>query len=244
LGGDEVLIKVYWSSLRDGEPTGTGTVAIYVNNTVVETRTAPQGLVSFNVASKIVSGDNKIEVKVTDTYSNTKNLIGTLTTVSLRLESNFEYERPYSGNINYFYTPYGNTAKTMHFIIDGVEDASSHPVIRPTGESQTYIIRNLSHGAHTFEAYFTAEVGGLSVESNRLYYSLIADAGRSTTIIASQFRDKKPDGSYDIDHIQEQYISCIIPYRVYTPNRNNTAIKLLIDGVEVASLTVDSKEQY
>jgi hypothetical protein len=76
---------------------------------------------------------------------------------------------------------------------------------------------------------------GEEVRSNTLYYDLICfEQGNMTPIIASPFIDSVP---------QEQYVSFVVRYRVFTPRSNTSEVYLLTDGVSSSPLTVDQKYQ-
>ena len=94
---------------------------VYVNDKLIEKKNVKQGIYECDVSSYLVSGDNKIEFKIQDAYSTTKNLISNVTAVSLRLTSTFEDDVSYTGLITYTYVPIGDTEKTVYFIVDGIE---------------------------------------------------------------------------------------------------------------------------
>lgn len=206
---------------------------MYVNgsSTPFSTQTVQQGYVDVDVSSKLVSGSNKVEFRIVDAYSNKSNVIGTISVVSIKLESNFNYKLVYSDAVNFIYTPTGDVEKTVYIYVDGALNGTQS--VRTSGEQQMYQLLNLSHGSHTIDAYFKCSINGIEVESNKLHYDIIYQvAGDSTPIIASQFQDLN----------QEQYITFDIPYRVYTPGKNTSDIELYVNGVKDKSLTVDQEE--
>jgi hypothetical protein len=93
-------------------------------------------------------------------------------------------------------------------------------VVTTSGDLKTYMIKNLSHGAHTLEVYFTAIINGITVPSNRIYHELIVQHPENTTpIITTSFNTKE----------QEQYISFNIPYYVYTNGLNNSRVQYFVE---------------
>jgi len=237
--GADVNLKVYWSSKRDEDPTGNGTMFVYVNDILVEKKNTKQGLYECNVSNYLISGANKIEFKIQDAYSTTKNLIGTINAVSLKLTSKFEDDTILTGLFTYTYIPVGDVLKLVHFIVDGVEIGVDQ--VRTSNEQCTRVFQPMSHGSHTLEVYFTAEIDGDFAESNHLKYDLIAAAyGNTTPIIASTFPAQSE---------QEQYVAYNIKYRVYTPtadggHKNTSIVKLFIDGQQVGSdLSVNTSWQ-
>ena len=209
---------------------------VYVAEKLVETRTVSQGLVKFNLTDYIVSGDNKIEIKVVDAYGTSKNLIDNINGIILKLSSNFEDDISYTGDIIFTYTPTGTIRKYVYFILDG-EQYGDPAIVDTTAEQWTkaFLAKDLSHGSHTLKVYFTCEIDGEEVRSNELYYDIIYyQAGRSDPIIASPFITPSE---------QEQYVSFNIKYRVYTPGKNTSDVTLYVDGLKLKELTVDTLYQ-
>ena len=219
---------------EDKEPTGNGTLYLTVNDKQVEIKSnQPQGIVEFEISRYIVSGLNTIQVRVMDAYGTTGITIGTLSTVTLELTSSFNYKVARTGTFKYLYTPYGDVTKIVYFIIDGSEYGRQE--VKSTGEQKEFNIGGLTHGSHTLEVYFTANINGQIVKSNTLNYDIIYYIeGNETSIIASEFNEFE----------QEQYITFNIPYRVYIYNRNTFDIQLLVNDEIIQSLTVDANEQY
>ena len=232
--GAQVILKVNWSSKRDGDPTGNGTMYVYVNDTLISKKSIKQGDYEIDVSANLISGANKIEFKVIDAYNTTKNLIGNITAVSLKLTSTFEDDISYTGLITYTYIPIGDVLKTVHFLVDGRDIGQEQ--VRTTGEQCTKTIPAQRHGAHTLEVYFTAILDDDLVESNHLKYDLICyEIGNNTPIIASTFPEQSE---------QEQYVAFNIRYRVYTPGYNTSQVSLLINGQPIGEpLTVDMSWQ-
>lgn len=231
--GSDCTIKVYWTSTLEGEETGNGTLYLYVNNKVVTTKTASQGYVDFEVGKYLNAGSNRIEVKVVDSYSGTANIIGEISTISVELTSNFNYLLNYTGTVNYIYIPYGDIAKTVYVYIDGELHGTQQ--VLSTGEQMTYSINGLKHGHHSLRVYFECSINEETIKSNELYYDLIVyEATNPTPIIASQF----------VKLEQSQYVAFNIPYRVYTPGRNNSEVYLYVNDEEFKYLPeVNQDEQ-
>ena len=231
--GAECKLKVEWSSLKNGVATGNGTLTVYVNDKLATTyKNAPQGEREIDVTQYLVSGTNTIEVRALDAYSNMDKVVGQITTVSIELTSNFNANRVLNGIINYTYIPVGAVRKTVHFIIDGTEKDTQ--IVNTSNEQQTYRISGLTHGSHTLSVYFDCEIDGNYVRSNELYYDLMYEvAGNTTPIIASDFRELN----------QEQFVSFTIPYKVYTPNYNESAVELWVNGNLLQQLTVNQELQ-
>lgn len=229
--GAACAISFAWSSLEDGMETGPGVLRITVNNTVKHTGQIAQGDVPMDIGGYLSPGSNTVKVNVADVYGNSRTITYNLTVVALSLTSTFDAATAYTGEIAYTYTPTGSAMKTVHFILDGEEiDTAS---VSTSGRQQPFTIPAQSHGSHTFEVYFAAEVDGETVESNHLYYDLICyEVGNTTPIIATSYRETTT----------EQFQSLAIPYVVYDP-ANLTASIVLSDGKTSTPLTVGRTEQ-
>lgn len=223
-------ISFSWASLEEGMATGSGVLRITVGGSTKQTSQVTQGEHTVDIGAYLSAGTNAVKVNITDVYGNSRTLSYSLTTVSLKLESSFDPLVAYSGAITFPYVPTAAATKTMHFLVDGTE-AETETVV-PSGRQQTWTIPAQSHGSHTFEVYFTAEVDGETVASNHLYYELICiEEGNTTPIITTSFRGSTA----------EQYESIAIPYVVYDPS-NLTAAITLSDGASSTALSVDRTE--
>ena len=229
--GASCKVTFEWSSLENEMETGSGILKVTVGGSVKHTAQIAQGEQSLEVGGWVSAGTNAIKLNVTDVYGNSRTLSYSLTVVALNLASPFDPLVAYSGEIEWPYIPTGSAVKTMHFKVDGKEIGTDE--ITPSGRQQTFTIPAQAHGSHAYEAYFTAEIDGETVESNHLYYDLICtEEGNTTPIIATSFRQKTA----------EQYESIVIPYVVYDPAGLTAAI-VLSDGETNTPLTVDRTQQ-
>lgn len=230
--GAECSVSITWSSTEDGMPTGNGSIKVTVNGALKATLNVTQGEVQIPLTDYLNVGSNAVKINVSDVYGNSRTVNFGITAVAVSLTSNFDASVPFTGAINFTYIPTGNAAKTMHFILDGREIGNATTSV--SGRQQSYTIPAQRHGAHSLEAYFTANIGGEEVESNHLYYELICiTEGEETPIIVSSFNKGEVN----------QYSSVIIPYMVYNPMGLTAEVKLLANGTQVSSLTVDRTEQ-
>lgn len=231
--GAPAQITFAWSSLEDGMATGSGVLKISVNGTVKHTSQIAQGEHPMDIGEYLSAGSNTVKVNVTDVYGNSRSLSFNLTVVSLVLESTFDSSVAYSGGIPFTYTPTAAAEKTVHFKVDGTEIGTQ--TVTTSGRQQTFTIPAQSHGAHSLEVYFTAEVDGETVPSNHLYYVLICtESGNNTPIIAVDWRK----------FAVEQYETLSIPYTVYDPASLTAAVSLHSSETGIATpLTVDRTKQ-
>lgn len=213
--GASCPIQLTWSSLEDGLETGAGVLTIRVGGVIVSTRNINQGDVSVDVGKYLAAGSNSVRVSVADAYGNSRTINFTITAIALTLSSSFDATVPYSGAINYTYTPTGAVSKELHFELDGDEIGTATTAV--SGRQQSFIIPAQEHGAHLFRVWFTAKVDGEDVESNILVYDLICiEAGNETPIISCAYTG----GSV------KQLESIAIDYQVYDPTQLEAPVKL------------------
>jgi hypothetical protein len=225
-------ITASWSSTENGISTGAGMLTIMVDGIVKYTATVSQGRFTVNISPYVSSGTNSVRVSVSDAYGNTRSIIYTVNVVSLLLKSTFDSTLAYEGTISYTYVPTASLTKTVHFILDGTQIGTA--TVTTSGRQQTFNIPAQSHGSHTFEVYFTAEINDVIVESNHLYYDLICiESGNTTPIISSAFNKKE----------MKQFETINIPYYVYNPTSLTSDVVLKANSEVINELTVDRTEQ-
>ena len=230
--GADCYFTFYWDSIDGNIPTGNGTLMISVGGAVKASYEIEQGDVEVNLSKYLTASTNRILLEVVDSYGNTKTLSLSISTVSISIASYFDGDIPYTGNISFAYTPVGAVNKKVHFILDGEEIGTQDVAV--SGREVSYTIPAQPHGSHTFEVYFTADINGQYVDSNRLYYDLITyEEGNSTPIISVPLNIKSA----------KQYSSVAIPYIVYTPNILTSAVTLKDGDIVAANLTVDRTRQ-
>lgn len=226
--GSSCPISFEWSSLENGMETGEGMLRILNNKATIVSKSIPQGTVEIDLAQYLTTGVNKLTVQVTDAYSNSRTLVFRVNSVKMSLSSTFDADRVFNNVISYSYIPTGAAEKTVHFKLDGKE--LSTETVTDSGRQQTKSIPRQSHGSHTFEVWFTAELEGSIVESNHLFYDLICiEAGNEEAIISCDF---------SLTSVK-QYSTVVIPYKVYSPLSMTSNIT--ING---QSITVDRSKQY
>ena len=230
--GRECLISLNWSSLEDELPTGSGVMKISVNGVTKAMLDIAQGVVTQDIGKYLSVGSNAVKVTVSDVYGNSRTTNFSVNAIDISIRSTFDASSPFTGNISFSYVPVGNVMKRVHLVLDGKELDTVNT--SSSGRQLTYTIPAQSHGAHTLEAYFDAEVNGQTVESNHLYYELICIESLNTTpIIVSSFHE---------DTVA-QYTSLTIPYSVYDPESLTAEVVLSANGAEVSRQTVDRSRQ-
>ncbi len=230
--GASCPITFTWNSLENDMETGPGVLKITNNGAQKYLAATEQGTITMDLAPYLSTGSNIIKVNVTDTYGNGRTITFNVTAVALSLASAFDNTVPYTGAFNFIYTPTGAATKKVHFLLDGAELPTA--TVTASGRQQTQAIPAQSHGSHTLEVYFTAEVDGVEVPSNRLYYDLIClEEGETDPSIAADFYQTEA----------EQFSSIVIPWRAYVPNSLTADVILAANGVTVSEQTVDRTTQ-
>lgn len=232
VSGASCLTTIEWSSLENEIATGPGVLKVIVNGIQKHTTSIQQGTIELDISPWLSAGSNTVKFNVSDIYGNSRTIAVTITVVALSLTSTFDASVPYTGNISFTYTPIGEVEKTAHFVVDGIEVGTA--TMTASGRQQTYAISTQRHGSHTLEAYFSAEIDGWTVESNRLYYDLIClEDGDTTPVIASCFNKSTVS----------QFDNIVIEYYVYDPSSLTASIILYANDTEISDLVVDRTKQ-
>lgn len=226
--GATVVATFTWSSIEDEMPTGAGTMSVRINGITKVNRTVQQGSVSVDLSSMLNSGANAVKISVSDVYGNSKAISLSISVVSLTITSSFVDSTVYTSAFDFPYVPTGSYTKTVYFKVDGTVIGTD--TVSTSGRQVIHTIPAQTHGAHTLECYFTAEINGETVESNHLYYSFMyAVSGNDTVIISSAFNTTSV----------AKYSMISIPYYVYDPTDLTTSVTLKIDGTTVNTLVAD-----
>ena len=230
--GASCVLSIEWSSIEDGLATGNGALTIKVGGVVKAILDVAQGLVSTDVGEYLSAGNNSIQLQVMDSYGNSRVKNFTVTVVELSLTSSFDDSSVQSGILAFPYTPYGAVSKTVHFVLDGVEQDTVSTSI--SGRQQTYIIPAQSHGTHTLKVYFEVTINGNVVRSNELFYEIIwLETLNTTPVISSSF-----NGTSLV-----QYTTVTIPYIVYSPSSQMSDVIIKVGERVISEITVDRSRQ-
>ena len=230
--GASCSLSIEWSSIEDGLSTGNGSLTIKVGGVVKAILDIAQGLVTTDIGEYLSAGSNSIQLQVMDSYGNSRVKNFNVTVVELSLTSSFDDATVQNGILAFPYTPYGAVTKTVHFVLDGVEQETVSTSI--TGRQQTYIIPTQSHGAHSLRVYFEATINGNLVRSNELYYEIIwVETLNQTPVIGSSFHETSI----------MQYATVTIPYIVYSPASQMSDVVIKVGERVVSEITVDRSKQ-
>lgn len=233
---NSVLLKFNFKSLEDDIPTGDGVCTVTVNGTVKSKFNIKQGDNQIDVADYLAIGSNTVKITCADVLGMSRSLTYTITVIELNITSTFDDNILYKSDILFKYIPYGLVEKTIHFIVDGEEIASVTTSVSGKQNGQT--IPFMSHGVHRLEVYMTAEMNGMSMESNHLAYDIMCvEDDNETPLIASV---------YTVATLKQGELVSI-PYSVYDPASPTCAIELIIleNGTVYSTqlVTVDRTKQ-
>lgn len=214
---EQCYLELRWSSVEGEYATGDGALTVRVNGLVKVQQTVQQGDISVNVREYLTNGSNVVRITIADVYGNSRSLSFSISLVSLSISAQaFEISNAssvYSSSVTFAYVPVGAVTKNVVFMLDG--NIIGTQEVTTSGRQQTFNIPVQSHGAHSFETYFTATINGSTVTSNHLYFELIfVEANNTTPIIASPFRAAGAT----------QFYTLSIPYTVYTPGEATSEV--------------------
>ena len=229
--GDNIDMSFTWSSIENGNPTGPGTVTVTVNDTVKATISVQQGDVVIPLKSYCTSEKNRIKIRISDQYNQGKTWMFNVNTIDLSISSTFDTSIPFSGQITFPYTPYGQISKTVKFYLDGKLLGTA--TTSATNRQLTYIIPAQPHGSHSLEVYFESEVNGKLVKSNTLHYEFMSVVEDSTAVVITI--------PY-VEPNQSQYSSIVIPFTVYDPNSYTSVVDIYEGSTLLISQTVDRSQ--
>lgn len=230
--GYDCELKISWSSIEDELSTGNGSLTVKVAGSVKAILDVAQGLVSVNVGEYLTAGSNSVVLQIMDSYGNSRVKNFTITVVEISVSSSFDDTTVQNGILAFPYTPYGAVTKTMHFVLDGVEQDTVS--VSVSGRQQTYIIPKQIHGAHTLRVYFEATINGNTVRSNELYYEIIwLEALNTNPVIATSYHEASV----------MQFATITIPYTVYTPSSQMSDVTIKVGGAVVSEISVDRSRQ-
>ena len=232
--GTKVELKFsYASADADGINDGPGIGRIIVGTATRYTFTVKQGENTVDVTSYLAAGTNTVKVQVENSEGAMKTLSYNITLAAAYMTSAFDASAPFTGDINFIYTPTGIAEKTVHFELDSKEIGTA--VVTTSGRQQSFTIPAQSHGAHYLKAWFECEIEGYTVTSNDVYFTIMCiEEGNTTPIIGVT--------SQALASV-EQYSNIVTKYRVYDPSSMTAAITLEANGVNAGNLTVDRTEQ-
>lgn len=249
-----IIIYASFSDYETGGEAVSATYSIKVGNNVVKTGTAIQCKDSsgnqlydednnpiynvFDVTEYCSTGTQTVTISITDEYGNMIIRRWTVQIIDISITSMFDdtYSRVAGSTINFTYTPYGATSKTVHFVLDGVEIGTV--TTNSSGTQSTYSIASTytTYGAHFLDCYITATVDGVPITSNHIYKDIICYANDGELPIIGCIYRYDRYGTVQMN----EYSTLNIPYTVYDPSTSSPVVTLSVDGTVVNTLTLSS----
>lgn len=228
---DKAIIKYNFSGQdSSGDIVSEGNYTWKIGNKVIATGIAISGENSFDCTDYISLGSQKLVLTISDDAGSVVVKSWTVQKVDIHIESTFNDTLKYPmGEVSFDYTPYGAISKDIHFKIDGNE--LYKVTTTATDIPMAYNIKPQTHGAHLVEVYITAEINGLTVESNHIYKDVIWFNPDSNVPVIGCIANNLTVKQYDTENIT---------YTVYDPKTENPTVTLAVDGKKVSTLQLDS----
>ena len=229
--GSSCYAVINWSSLEDEIETGNGTLKVLMSGSSKAVLNVPQGEISIDLAKYANEGSNSFVLELSDTYGQTRRFSYTLSVVQLTISSTFDTSIPYTDEFDFVCNMTGNVrTRTVYIKLDGV---AQEPVTS-TYKQYTFHVPQLTHGAHTIEAWFSTDINDEEVESNKIYYEFMyVEEDNTDPIITSNFNQDEVD----------QYNRVNIPYRVYSPSASTVEVSIYENDVLLTKVRVNSDLQ-
>lgn len=249
-----VVISASFSDYETGGEAVSASYSIKVGNNVVKTGVAIQCkdysgnqiydsdnnpvYNVFDITDYCSVGTQTVTISITDEYGNMIIRRWTVQILDINITSTFDdtYSRAAGSAINFTYTPFGATSKTIHFVLDGVEIGTV--TTNSSGTQSTYSIASTytTYGAHFLDCYITATVDGVPITSNHIYKDIICYANDGELPIIGCIYRYDRYGTVQMN----EYSTFNIPYTVYDPSTSSPIVTLSVDGTLVNTLTLSS----
>lgn len=236
MNGVTVEIKFNWTSTdtSDEQPTGDGSATWRINGTKVATQAVSQGDCAFDVTKYLTPASaNTIKLTIEDAYGNSKSFTWTVTVSTYDLAWNLGTLAFHGSSVlTVRLTPTGEGTKTIHMTVDGTEAFTRE--VTTTGRSVTATIDptalELTHGAHTVEAWLEVTTGGEVVTTTHLRHVGIWTKSDDNTPVIAVYQS-----AIEI----QQFATGSINYMVYDPTSTTATVRLLEGYNTLSTLTVD-----
>ena len=230
--GDPCRLSIYWTSIEDDLETGNGTARITVGGVIKGFVDIAQGDVVLDISRYLSTGSNSVAVTISDVYGQARTIRYTVQVELLSISSTFDASVAYTGVISFPFTPVGAVTKTVRFLVDNREIGTMETAV--TNRQLTYSIPAQTHGAHTLDVYFDADINGVTVQSNVLHYEILCtEALNDKRIIACPFNTTEC----------AQYTTLQFTYNVYDPNALTAEVVIEVNDQVFQQVTVDRTTQ-
>ena len=221
----ECVIPFEWSSVLDGEDTGSGFAEWTVGGSRVALVAVEQGEGAFDVRPYLTAGaENDVVLKITDVYGTFRTLSFTVTVTAYGLSWNLGETAVYDGSVNLRITPTGTGEKLLKVAIDG--SVVHETTVTTTGRAVSVALGVQAHGAHTVTAWLEVATDGEPLVTDRLTHIGVWLREGVTTPVVGVLTPAVTVG---------QYGTAAIRWFAVDPAAE-TATVTLKDGAEVVSI--------
>lgn len=223
--GTPIELKVRYES----ENSINGTVMIYIDGEVKDTRPVTRGENIIDVSDIVKNQYNTLTLVFVDAYGHKGQLGYIIRIESLTLKTSFNDAIACSKN--YLEVPYvltGDGDKKMHFVFDG-EDITETVSSSGANSKKRIDFGTRAHGVYKLKIYAEKEVSGTTISSEVYNFEVMYAIG-STPLISSVCDVKTA----------KQYETIRIPFAVYHSTNSSPVVELIIsqNGVEYAHKTM------
>lgn len=155
-----------------------GIVKFYNNDTLYSTVSCTSSSVPYeiDITNFLVVGSNGLQLGVEVAGQTPSLLYQSLNVINLVLTSPFDENRLVEGeSFNFKYTLRGSVTKTVYFKYDD-DDEPFYQINRGAGTVEgadaTLSTEGLSHGTHNLTVWATADIGGDTISTPELIYTI------------------------------------------------------------------------
>ena len=224
------VIPFEWSSVLDGEATGTGFAEWTVNGSLAAMVAVEQGQREFDVRPYLSAGaENTVVLKIVDVYGTFRTISFTITVTAYGLSWNLGETAVHSGAVNLRLTPTGTGEKLVKVAVDGT--VVSETTVTTTGRAVTVPLAAQSHGAHAITAW--VEVPAAELTTDKLTHVGVWLSEGVTTPVVGVLTPTITVG---------QYGTAAIRWFAVDPAAETATVELLVDGVSVNTLESVGRE--
>lgn len=161
------MIPFEWSSVLDGEATGSGFAEWTIGDSRVALVAVEQGRGEFDVRPYLAAGtENDVVLKITDVYGTFRTLSFTVTVMAYGLSWNLGETAVYDGSVSMRFTPTGTGAKQLKLAVDG--HLIYETTVTTSGRAVPIALGTQAHGAHTITAWLEVELDGETLTTEPL----------------------------------------------------------------------------
>ena len=205
---ESVILKFrYISEDDDGYRDGAGIGTLTINGSRKMSTTIDQGDNTLDITPYLATGENIVQIRVTNTEGFYRTLSYTVNVVALTLTTNFPIMSTCEGDVAFQYRVTGIGEKKIYFYLDG-RDLKAETI---TADDVTRVknIPAQPDGAHYLKVYVESTKDGVTVKSEELNIGLLwkSDATTFPMIMFNYTGGERDQGD-----------TITIPYLVFDPH--------------------------